>query len=321
MIDYLGLKDEEDLKSLLTQQDFKNAKLLIDTVWRERKIAAFGLWKLLLESKSKEALDFRKDHVMARDTVCTSYLCFRFCPDKLEEFLRIPILESEKIDLLNDSLTFAAGANDGDFCKILLDKGADPCHKNYLALRLACQAPNQTALEGLRQGGLSLDANSNYCFKQAFANDHIERLNYLLGHLKRVPIKTQEVLKYINIRNKELLDYRDPKLGSNNFDSLKWLDKNIDYAVDFCPEILMEDYYEQQTMVARDAKTISKRVNKIMDAYSNFSLKRCLKYFREAENNELLKLTQPILKKREQKIALQSHLKNEYKESIETVEI
>jgi hypothetical protein len=304
MRDYLGLEDEKELKTLLVSQKFADAKRLVDIAWNQKKIDAFGLWKLLLESKADAAISFRKNHVMARDTVCTTYLCFKFCPNKLDEFLKTPILDSEKKELINESLAFGAEASDGEFCKALLTKGANISYKNYLTLRLACQTQGEKTLEGLREGGLDLKANSDYCFKHAFANSLTSRLQYLKEHLRQIPIT-----------NKETLDY----LNSNNYESLKWLSKNIDYTINFSPEELIEDYHQKQGAKNPNERRILTK--KVISIFGYFTLDRCLDYFQEIQNKELIELTQSTLRDKKNQKLVKKQLKRELNEFEEFKEL
>jgi hypothetical protein len=308
--DVQGIEIENALENLLIAHKQEEAKTLVTKTWEEQQVATCGLWSLLFEGKGDQALHFRKTHVLARDTTVSLYLCSKFCPDKIQDFLKFPILNVEKQRLLDNSLLFSIKAEDREFCQTLINLGADINQKQNQPLKLACLCKDNEFLEVLRLNGLNLETQDNYAFKHAFDQEVIDRLDYIYSHIKCIPITIKEMLSFLEkgrLISVKWMSGIQNSLSSYCVDSGKKsyfqfcdMDPEEDYIND--TNLLLINYIRNQRVkFPLKYRTLTKRILKVLPTYA---IQSCEK----STDKEIAEISKEVLIERKSLKAVKSSL-------------
>ena len=178
--DYLGMNTEREIESYISQGDYKSALAEVQKGWKDTRNATFRVWDLLSQGKGKEAINYRKDNVMARDTAISLYICHKANLDKeISEILNLCITTQERQRLLADTLVLCAKTGDISLATKLISH--DPkvvVYKKQMALTEAVKRGKVGLVHLLCRNGADPNANKDEALKISIQEENKDLIKY-----------------------------------------------------------------------------------------------------------------------------------------------
>jgi hypothetical protein len=320
MNDYLGIQQEATLELLLQDQKFDRAKQLSKYTWEQQKIPSFKFWHLLSQGKGQEAMSFKSQNVLTRNSPCGVYIAFKYCPEDLEKIITSPITNSEKQTLLQQSLLLSVKAKDPKFLESIMKLGANISHNKNEALRIGCAQRTPVILKSLAKFGQDLSCENNYAFKQAFNDENIAVLSYLEKQLKCIPLTEKEVLNALIHGKLSSIKWMCQTQSSmhkfkSEFDNINYFQFCSPDSPTDCP-VLARKYLNhlKVTYSTNTKKDQSRQPDQLIQGFlniiPNYALDQCI----NCNHSEISQLAQKVKNKKLFKIKVTDCVRKEDKE-------
>lgn len=189
MHDYLGIQIEGGIKEKIRLHHpnaFDHIIPLIKEGWETTQNASFKVWELLCMGKEKEAIEYRKDHVMARDNSISLYICQQKGLNRaFDKTLNCCLTTMEKEDLLKETLILSCEICDLELATKILELAPQIIdyknqHTATLALEAATKSESLDLVDFLCKKGLDPSTNKDQTLKIAIELENCELIEYFL---------------------------------------------------------------------------------------------------------------------------------------------
>jgi hypothetical protein len=178
--DYLGIETEKEIENYLCRGDYESALAEVRKGWKTTKNATFRVWDLLSQGKGEEAINYRKENVMARDTAISLYICHKANLDKeISEILNLCITTQERQRLLTDTLVLCAKTGDISLATKLISH--DPkvvVYRKQMALEEAARKGELDLVHLLCKNGANPNANKDEALKISIQEENKDLIKY-----------------------------------------------------------------------------------------------------------------------------------------------
>lgn len=181
--DIWGLETEEKIKqAIINNADTKEIDLLLAKGWAETNNPSFKFWDLLKQEKEKEGAEFKKSHVMVRDSPITLYLCHKHKLHQLfDETIKSCLTYSIKFKLLFDTFLLSVQIPDQELAKKILALNNNVIKdKDQKPLEKATEKGHKTMVEFLCKNGSIPNGNRDIALKTAIVNEDEELIAYFV---------------------------------------------------------------------------------------------------------------------------------------------
>jgi hypothetical protein len=180
--DYLGIKIEREMEEAISKGQYPSILPIIETGCRETPNASFNFWKLLFRGEEKEAIEFKKAHVMVRNNCVGLYICFQNkLKNAFDYLIESTLTRIEKEFLIGKTLILATSAGNKDLVAQMLTLHPQAIEfKDGRALKTATENQDLSMVEFLCENGADKHANDEESLKIAIDQENKDLINYFL---------------------------------------------------------------------------------------------------------------------------------------------